>query len=146
MKKIYLTWEYFNDLLDILVTKIKNSDEEFNSIYAIPRGGLVIGVCLSHKLNIPLVDERLINDNTLIVDDISDMGTTLVKYYCDGLAIATLFSTDWTISKPDWFVVKKLNRKEWIVFPWENNMTERQTTLNEFKKEEKKEDDTNTEK
>ena len=34
--------------------------------------------------------------------------------------IATLYSTDWTIAKPNWFVEKKKSKNDWLIFPWES--------------------------
>ena len=141
MKYINISWSQFNTMVNILSGFISRSEEKFDGIYGIPRGGLCLAVCLSHKLDIPLT--ITVSKNTLVVDDISDNGLTLEYYTTLGSKIATLFSTDWTITKPNWFIQKKLNKDEWIVFPWEDKMGERQTTLDEF---EEKKDDKNTEK
>lgn len=114
-KIIKLTWAEVGVLIDELAEMI---DEDFEGIYAVPRGGLPIGVALSHKLGIPLLDSP--NKNCLIVDDISDNGNTLSKI--KGKKIACLYSTPWTKTKPDWFVVMKENKNEWIEYPWEENL------------------------
>ena len=110
-----LTWAEVGVLIDELAEKI---DEEFGGIYAVPRGGLPIGVALSHKLGIPLLDSP--TKDCLIVDDISDNGNTLSKI--KGKKIACLYSTPWTKTKPDWFVAMKENKNDWIEYPWEKSM------------------------
>ena len=113
MKKLYISWDEYGVMLYNLEEKIEGT---FDGVYGLPRGGLPIAVYMSHKLNLPLLFYP--TKNSLIVDDISDTGKTLQNL--PNKKIATLFSTDWTITKPDWFVDKKLNKDEWIVFPYEN--------------------------
>ena len=125
MKKLYISWEQFGMMVEELGNKIKGT---FDGIYGLPRGGLPIAVYMSHKFNIPLL--LYPTENSLVVDDISDTGKTLQSH--KNKKIACLFSTDWTETKPDWFVDKKLNKDEWIVYPWEEDMEKRQTTLDEF--------------
>jgi len=125
MKKLFISWDIYEEMVSKLAEMI---DGDFDGIYAPPRGGLVMAVNLSHKLKLPIL--MYPTENSLVVDDISDTGKTL--HYIKRKAIACLFSTDWTITKPDWFVDKKLNKDEWIVYPWEEKMDERQTTLDEF--------------
>ena len=129
MKNLYVSWEEFGRMIDKLSEQIEGT---FDGVYGVPRGGIIIALCLSHKLNIPIL--LYPTENSLVVDDISDTGKTLASH--KNKKIACLFSTDWTITKPDWFVDKKLNKDEWIIFPWEENMEDRQTTLDEFIEEE----------
>lgn len=117
MNKIYLTWEEIGKMIEDLVVKIKNSGEKFDGIFGIPRGGLPLAVILSYRFEIPLL--LYPTKNTLVVDDISDNGFTLQRM--KNKKIATLFSTDWTITKPDWFVEKKKSQEDWLVFPWESD-------------------------
>lgn len=116
MNKIYLSWEDFGIMVDNLVKKIKKSRLKFDGVYGIPRGGLIIAVCLAHKLNIPLLYVTPSPDD-LVVDDISDTGKTLYSY--DYKKTACLFTTPWTKTEPDFWVGEKLKKKDWIVFPWE---------------------------
>src|SRR3989344_5544025 len=114
--KIILDWSEF----DKLTEQIIKSGAKFDGIYGVPRGGLVLAVYLSHKLNIPLILYPTLN--TLVVDDISDEGKTLSSL--KNRKIATLFSTPWTKIKPDWYVKTKSDKNTWIIFPWENQETE----------------------
>ncbi|MEK6926777.1 MAG: phosphoribosyltransferase [Nanoarchaeota archaeon] len=115
MKIIKLTWAEVGILIDELAFKIKG---EFDGIYAIPRGGLVAGVALSHKLKLPLLDVP--TKNSLIVDDISDKGNTLSRI--KGKKIACIHSSAWTKTKPDWYIAMKTEKDSWIEYPWEENL------------------------
>jgi hypoxanthine phosphoribosyltransferase len=115
MKKIILTWEKVGKMIDKLAIKIKKSGIKFDGIFGIPRGGLPLAVILSYKMDIPVL--LYPTKNTLVVDDISDNGYTLQRM--KNKKIATIYSTDWTITKPDWFVEMKRSKDDWLVFPWE---------------------------
>lgn len=54
---------------------------EIAQIYAIPKGGLALGLMLSHQLGeIPIVDrEDHISDDTLILDEIIHRGATMMQ-------------------------------------------------------------------
>ena len=110
-----LTWPMYELAVKQLVQQIKGSKKDFDSIYGIPRGGLCIAVSLSHRLNLPVVMRDEVNKNTLIVDDISDSGKTLVEF--NDHIIATIYTTEGTLTVPNFFVFIK--RFDWIIFPWE---------------------------
>lgn len=115
IKKIYISWDKVDSMIAELVKKIKKSKIKFDGVYGIPRGGLPLAVMISHELKLPVL--LYPTKKTLVVDDISDMGYTLERM--KNKKIATLYSTDWTITKPDWSVAKKPNKNTWIIFPWE---------------------------
>lgn len=115
-KKIILTWTQVGKMIDKLAVKIKKSGIKFDGIFGIPRGGLPLAVILSYKMDIPVL--LYPTKDTLVVDDISDNGYTLQRI--KHKKIATIYSTDWTITVPDWFVGKKLSKNDWLVFPWES--------------------------
>ena len=112
---IKLCWDGYEAGIKSLVKQIKERKMTFDGIYGVPRGGLPIAVSISHQLKLPLL--LFPTKNSLVVDDISDTGETL--YFTKYKFLATLFTTDWTITKPHCWVYKKLNRNDWIVFPWE---------------------------
>ena len=115
MKNIKVSWNKFNRMINNLSNQIKERKINFDGIYGIPRGGLTIAVCLSHKLDLPLL--LYPTKKSLTIDDIADKGHTLHSF--KDRFIATLFTTDWTITKPNCWVEKKKSKDEWIVFPWE---------------------------
>jgi hypoxanthine phosphoribosyltransferase len=87
-----------------------------SAIYGIPRGGLVLAVALSHRLELPLLTQP--QPGCLVVDDVYETGRTLAPYR--DLEGATLLV--W-ISKAEplwWQAVEVYSSAEWIVFPWEN--------------------------
>lgn len=131
----YLDWVETIGMIDQLYNVTKALFEP-KVILAIPRGGLIPGVILSHRFNVPLVItnshkrvpkkiERLGN-RILIVDEIADTGDTLLrvkrqcleKGYATGsdIKIAVLCVKPWSVVEPD-FVVMKTDH--WVIFPWE---------------------------
>jgi len=112
----YFSWNDFDKGVEQIFNKCKSL--KFSGIYGVPRGGLCLAVALSHKLKINLISEPI--KNSLIVDDVYETGITLNAYKdIEGAMFFVLFSK----IKPTWwntlYVCKK---KEWIVFPWENNL------------------------
>lgn len=118
--KIPISWNDVEVMIDKLVVEIKKSGIKFDGVYGVPRGGLPLAVMISHMLNLPVL--LYPTKNTLIIDDISDNGFTLERM--KNKKIATLYSTDWTITKPNWYVRKKESKNQWIVFPWETKNEE----------------------
>ena len=54
--KIQVSWWDMSDLIKDLAEKIPFEVPLADSIYGIPRGGLIPAVMLSHKLGLPMVD------------------------------------------------------------------------------------------
>ena len=114
--KIAVSWWDMQDLIKDLTEKILFEVPLADSIYGIPRGGLIPAVMLSHSTGLPLVD--VIGKNTLVVDDMTDSGVTMDKM--PGQWTAVLFHKPHTsVFTPN--VYSKLHEgDEWLVFPWEN--------------------------
>ena len=116
--KYFYTWSEFDkDIEEIVRWAVQRS---FKSVYGIPRGGLIVGVVLSHRLGLPtkLQIEELDRD-TLVVDDIVDSGRTLEnldKVLKFKPVAATLFFNKDSCRRPVFYVREK---KDWVVFPWE---------------------------
>ena len=116
-KKIVLSWGDINDIVNELCQKIPLDLPLIDSVYGIPRGGLIPAVLISHKLDLPYVN--FIGKNTLVVDDICDSGVTLKK--SPGQFTAVLFHKPHTsIFTPDVWS-REHTGNEWIVYPWENS-------------------------
>ena len=113
MKK-YFTWQEFDKSVEYIANKCKNL--EFAGIYGIPRGGLCLSVALSHKLKVKLISEPI--NNTLIVDYVYETGFTLNPLRkIEGAMFFVLFSK----KEPTWWKAVNISeKKEWIIFPWEN--------------------------
>lgn len=119
MPKIIISWDQYNKDVHELAKMIKASEEEFHCIYAIPRGGYILGVHLSHLLKIPLIEKPY--GNTLVVDEISDTGGTLSSFQYKKMyraKIATLHIKEETKTVPH-FWVAKYKQNCWIEYPWE---------------------------
>ena len=110
----HFTWDEFDKSVEYIANKCKSL--EFSGIYGVPRGGLCLAVALSHKLKINLISEPTIN--SLIVDDVYETGITLNTFKnIEGAMFFVLFSK----IKPIWWNTVKISEKrEWIVFPWED--------------------------
>ena len=107
-----ITWKEIDIWTAILVAKI--GKEKFGSIFAFPRGGLILGVMLSHRLKIPLL--TTISSDTLLVDDIADTGGTLKKF---SQKKAVLIWRNTSAVKPEFFGVEIDSEAPWQKFPWE---------------------------
>lgn len=110
----YFTWEEFDKSVDFIANQCKFLN--FSGIYGVPRGGLCLAVALSHKLNIKLIEKPL--KNSLIVDDVFETGLTLSNFKnIEGANFFVLVSK----KEPIWWnTVNFVHKKEWIIFPWEN--------------------------
>ena len=113
--KISVSWWDMSDLIKDLTEKIPLEVPLADSIYGVPRGGLIPAVMLSHALDLPLVDT--IGRNTLVVDDMSDSGVTLSKM--PGQFTAVLYHKPHTSCFTPNVWSKLHEGDEWLVFPWE---------------------------
>lgn len=118
MKK--LTWENAESYVHAVCERYKDSN--ITGVYGIPRGGVVLAVMISHKLDLPLLLAPV--RGCLIVDDICDSGETLLHYDKNSSAfekplyhITTMMYKKGAIVTPEYYWGEKEN--EWIVFPWE---------------------------
>jgi len=123
MKKENYTWKQFDRDIVKLAKIVKKYKPK--NIYGVPRGGLVIAVCLSYRLDIPLVNMKGIRKETVIVDDIFDTGKTISDvisrigaFYSFEIPIITLFkniSSGINIGNHEYIH----ETRNWIIFPWE---------------------------
>jgi hypoxanthine phosphoribosyltransferase len=146
MKKLKYSWKQFDNDCDSLVRKIKRSKYNPKTIVALARGGLCLGVRLSHRLKKPLliISTKAYAENKkamktvilnssytvplqspiLICDEISDTGITLdiLKEHFETLAVeiktCTLLYKPRTKVKPDYFC-KEVANDSWVTFCWE---------------------------
>jgi len=117
MKQIF-TWRDFDEAIRKLSSAVKSSGDDFENVYGVPRGGLVVAVALSHCLDLPVItDVGLVSLGTLVVDDISDSGVTLSTFVGRVGAFATIHIVEGTKVVPDFFASHRL--VEWVVYPWE---------------------------
>ena len=114
MKKDYVSWGDVRQYIDKLSTML--SFKPFTGVYGIPRGGCVLAVMLSYKMNIPLLAAPC--NGCIIIDDIADTGKTLLHYKeKSGCFVTTMYFHRQSLVVPNfWYKEKKDN---WIVYPWE---------------------------
>jgi hypoxanthine phosphoribosyltransferase len=119
-------WSEYLKNIDILKEKIQNNILEFDNIYPIPRGGLIIATVLSYKLNKPIIlKEEEINEKTLIVDDLIDSGKTikelLVRTNTKNPKIAMMYKSEACegFQKIPLYHIDYTQKNEWIIFPYE---------------------------
>ncbi len=124
--KICYNWQSFENDIKTIIGFIEGEKWNITGIYAIPKGGLVLGVYLANWLNVPLyldfhdcVKGCFDYENILVVDDISDSGRSLTKIpdVC-GLNTITLYVKEGTQFIPN-FYCRQAKKDEWIFFPWE---------------------------
>ncbi len=119
MQTEVFTWADFDSAIKVLAKKVISSDLVLTSIYGIPRGGLVVAVALSHSLGLPvLVNRERVTILTLVVDDISDTGKTLLPFASKGNTIATLHMVPTTFVQPTFFV--RIRKAGWVAYAWED--------------------------
>lgn len=88
---------------------------QFDGVYGIPAGGLVLAVYLHYRLKLPLMLAP--TENTLVVDDIVDTGFTMSHYISKGNFTVALFCKEGGRWKPSIWLREKTDK--WICFPWE---------------------------
>ncbi len=146
MKK-FISWEEIDTLVDSLSAQIildckKNGTtpkERYKGIYALQRGGLIPGVMLSHRLDIPMIDrlQSYYGREFLIIDDIADTGETLSHMRAEVFRTArtaTLHYHRQSKVVPNFWVDEKGD--DWIVYPWEKSDSEE---IQDYLKEKKNE-------
>ena len=133
--KEYISWDDFDNMVDELADMIPEG--VYEGVYAVPRGGLITGVMLSHKLDLPFIDrlQSYYGKKFLIVDDIADTGETLNRFKAEIYDYADIATTHYhkqSIVEPAYWVQEKGDK--WIVYPWEKkNSEEIQDYLKETK-------------
>jgi hypoxanthine phosphoribosyltransferase len=116
----FVTWEQFERGIADLAQKIRSYEQQrgvtFNSIHAIPRGGLVLGVKLSYLFDLPLIlDRSKVSARTLIVDDCVVTGKTLKPF--EQHVIAVMFAKPGSMVEPA--IVHERTAQQ-INFCWES--------------------------
>ena len=112
-------FNYIKDAINNLAIRLPKN--KYNSIYGIPRGGLIIAVLLSHKLNIPIImDKSFINSKVLVVDDLVDSGNTIreFKKLHGNFDLVTIHYKNCSTIQPTYFY-EEIDKKIWCIYPWE---------------------------
>jgi len=118
-----INWNLYDEMCQQLAVIIHDTFPDIEYVYGIPRGGLPLAVRISHLLGLKLIIRKnLIKPKyTIIVDDISDTGSTLLNF-CNSSACktATLFIRVDSKFSPD--ITLSLVTDEWIEFPYETKV------------------------
>ena len=121
--KEFITWNVIDEAVTDIAFNIKNTNKDFKGVYGIPRGGLILAVKLSHKLDLPLIMSKdELDENSIIIDDIADTGRTLWDFLEYQSYVVTIHKHEKSIFKPDYSVLDKGDK--WIVYPWETEDSE----------------------
>lgn len=128
MKKLFYSWEQFDKDIASIVYFIKKKNLRIRAIYAIPKGGLVLGTALANILDLKLFcnyqdirNHMYYAKQVLIVDDISDTGETFLKHRnIQKFTTVTLFIKKGTKHIPN-FYTQTCGVDQWVCFPWEEN-------------------------
>ena len=121
--KEFVTWNVIDEAVTDIAFNIKNTNKDFKGVYGIPRGGLILAVMLSHKLDLPLIMSKdELDENSIIIDDIADTGKTLLDFTEYQSYVVTIHEHEQSLIKPDYSVLDKGDK--WIVYPWETEDSE----------------------
>lgn len=113
-KKEIVSWQDVQQYIDAVAEQL--SSKEITGVYGIPRGGCVLAVMLSYRLNVPLLTAPF--NNCVVVDDIADTGKTLLHYSeNDSYYITTMYFHKQSVIEPDFWYKEKTD--SWVVYPWE---------------------------
>lgn len=134
MKKLYISWEQYEKLINKIVTDVKKDNQKFDVIVTFPRGGFVVAASLAHRFNISTIytyneyifkgmNLKIDGKHWLIVDDISDTGNTLLQWVKNSgqlkhASIITLHYKPQTKVIPQYYG-EKVSNNTWVVYPYE---------------------------
>ena len=157
-----VSWEEYHTLARKLAGKVLTDGKKVDEIVAISRGGLTLGHLLTDFLRVPIstftiqsytnlqtqgavkitkpLTEPLDGKNILLVDDVSDTGTTLKRaieylnmFTPKTITTLSMYYKPHSVYKPDYFAA---TTSAWILFPYEP--TETAITIMKSMKKEKK--------
>ena len=119
VKKVYLTWDDINILLDKLHEQTKG---KIDMVTGVPRGGTILAIMYSHRFDIPY-NEYMSNHypRMLVLDDIADSGKTFMDLKIDFPApkYGALHYKNTSTFKPDFYSEEIDEHFGWVVYPWE---------------------------
>jgi hypoxanthine phosphoribosyltransferase len=118
-KKVYLTWDDVNALLDKIHEQCKG---KIDYVTGIPRGGTILAIMYSHRFEVPYMQYTSNHyPKLLIIDDIADSGKTIfdLRDTLSNPKFATLHYKTTSVAKPEYFAQEIADDFGWIVYPWE---------------------------
>ena len=126
--KEFVSWELIDDCVTDIAFHLKDTGKDFKGVFGIPRGGSLLAVMLSHKLDITYITDfwRVGDGDIVVIDDIADTGKTFQFYKeqpeTKDAHYVTIHEHKQSIVKPDYSVLYKEDK--WIVYPWETTNSE----------------------
>ena len=126
--KEFISWNLVDECVTDIADYLRQTNVKYEGVYGIPRGGVVLAVMLSHKLDIPYLGnlDNMYDKKFIIIDDIADTGKTLNNYkkldVCKNTCYVTIHEHEQSIVKPDYAVIDKDDK--WIVYPLEDEESE----------------------
>ena len=126
--KDFISWQVVDECVTEIAFHLKDTGKDFVGVFGIPRGGVILAVMLSHKLDIPYITEfwRVGDGDIVVIDDIADTGKTFQFYKeqpeTKDAHYVTIHEHKQSIVKPDYSVIEKVDK--WIVYPWETTNSE----------------------
>jgi xanthine phosphoribosyltransferase len=138
--KIAPSWEEVAELSDELARRLLPRRDEFKTIIAITRGGMVPAAIIARRLDIKYIDTVGVSsyedktqgqvqviktvpgngEGCLVIDDLVDRGTTaqLIRQMLPKSVIAVLYAKPSGRPFAD-VVVEDVAQHVWVQFPWE---------------------------
>ena len=124
--KVYVSYSSVQCFVDKVAAYFNEEGIQLTGVFGIPRGGLVLAVMISHKMNIPLLMSP--TEGCLIVDDICDSGESLVHYVKNTSSpnkpkyyTATMYYKDNELGIVP-FIYDCIKGDDWIIFCWESSL------------------------
>ena len=126
ISKQNISWNDIEILIDTLSQNILKLSRNFSSITTLSRGGLVPSRLLADALGIKkiLVDQKIVNSDSLFVDDIFDTGKTFSNVFSNvddpsKFVFATLFARRGMKYPEQLLYAEKTLDDSYVVFPWD---------------------------
>ena len=121
-----VSWNDIEILIDTLSQNILKLSRNFSSITTLSRGGLVPSRLLADSLGIKkiLVDQKIVNSDSLFVDDIFDTGKTFSNVFANvddpsKFLYATLFARRGMKYPEQLLYAEKTLDDSYVIFPWD---------------------------
>ena len=121
-----VSWNDIEILIDTLSQNVLKLSRNFSSITTLSRGGLVPSRLLADALGIKkiFVDQKIVNSNSLFVDDIFDTGKTFSNVFSNAddpskFLFATLFARRGIKYPEQLLYAEKTSDDSYVVFPWD---------------------------
>ena len=126
ISKQNISWNDIEILIDTLSQNILKLSRNFSSITTLSRGGLIPSRLLADALGIKkiFVDQKIVNSDSLFVDDIFDTGKTFYNIIScvddpSKFVFATLFARRGMTYPEQLMYAEKTFDDSYVVFPWD---------------------------